>query len=126
MKSDVDLRKAGFTQSGATRYAATAEDYCEQLFKKSVALGDLDKAPDTEREVTHEHVRGAAAALSLRNQQTQTPLQIWCQIGEYFFTALAGVGGGNLTKTWGIVTFCLSLVLGMALFVTRNTRSRPV
>lgn len=124
MKSEDELRQAGFTQSGANRYVATATAYCEDLFAKSVALGDIDKAPDTPREVTHDHVRGAATALAVRGQDGQSTLQVWCQIGEYVCAALAGVGGGKLDQTWGVVMFGLSLTIGVVLFVIRNTRSR--
>jgi len=106
------------------RYSAATDAYCEELFAKSVALGDIDKAPDTAREVTHDHVRGAAAVLAVRGQNGQSNLQVGCQIGEYVCAALAGVGGGKLDQTWGIVTFGLSLSAGVVLFVIRNTRSR--
>ena len=124
MKSEDELRQAGFTQSGANRYAATATAYCEDLFAKSVAFGDIDKALDTPREVTHDHVRGAAAALAVRGQDGQSTLQVWCQVGEYVCAALAGVGGGKLDLTWGVVMFGLSLTIGVILFVIRNIRSQ--
>jgi len=121
MKTEKDLQDAGFTESGAKRYAATTSAYCEELFLKAVALGDRDKAADTNREVTHDHVRGAAAVLAVRGRETQSKLQIICQIGEYVAAALAGVGGGRLDATWGIVMFGLSLAIGVVLFVIRNT-----
>lgn len=124
MKSEEELREAGFTQSGANRYLAAATAYCDELFSKSVALGDIDKAPDTPREVTHDHVRGAATVLAVRGQDGQSTLQVWCQVGEYICAALAGVGGGKLDQTWGVIMFGLSLTIGVVLFVTRNTRSR--
>jgi hypothetical protein len=124
MKSDDDLKKAGFTESGAKRYAAAETAYCDELFAKSIALGDRDKAPDTAREVTHDHVRSAAAVLAVRGQEGQSTLQVWCQVGEYVCAAFAGVGGGKLDKTWGVVIFGLSLTVGVVLFVIRNTRSR--
>lgn len=124
MKTDNELREAGFTESGAKRYAATTTAYCNELFAKSIASGDRDKALDTAREVTHEHVREAAAVLAVRGQDGQSTLQVWCQIGEYVCAALAGVGGGKLDQTWGVIVFGLSLTLGVILFVTRNTRSR--
>lgn len=123
MKSEDELRNAGFTQSGAKRYAATAADYCGQLFTKSVALGDIDKAADTAREVTHDHVRTAAAVLAVRGNAGKPPHHIFCQVGEYVCAALAGVGGGKLDQTWGVSLFGLSLTIGVILFVIRNPRS---
>jgi len=122
MKTDSDLEQAGFTDSGVTRYKNAVTAYCDELFGKSVALGDRDKAVDTPREVTHEHVRGAASAIAMRGRDGQTGLHVWCQIGEYISAALAGVGGGNLGTSWGTILFGLSLTLGVILFVTRNTK----
>jgi hypothetical protein len=124
MKTDEELKDAGFTDSGTTRYKASAKAYCDELFAKAVALGDRDKASDAPREVTHEHVRGAAAVLAIRGQDMQDATQIWCRIGEYICAASAGVGGGNLQQTWGVALFGLSLTVGVVLFVIRNTRSR--
>lgn len=122
MKNDEELEQAGFTDSGTTRYRNAVTAYWEELYGKAIALGDRDKAPDTPREVTHEHVRSAAAAIAMRGREGQTTLQVWCQIGEYVCAALAGVGGGKLETNWGTVVFGLSLAVGVVLFVTRNTR----
>lgn len=124
MKTDQELNSAGFTESGATRYKASAKAYCDELFAKAVALGDRDKASDASREVTHEHVRGAAAVLAIRGHDKQDASQVWCQVGEYLCAAAAGVGGGKLEQTWGVALFGLSLTLGVILFVIRNTWSR--
>lgn len=126
MKKDLELKSAGFTDSGAKRYDAATKAYCDELFAKAVAMGDRDKAPDTAREVTHEHVRGAAAILAVRGQDEHTGWQIFSQAGEYICAALAGVGGGKLEHTWGIILFGISLTVGVVLFVTRITRSRAV
>lgn len=122
MKSNEELKQAGFTESGAKRYVAATTDYCDALFAKSVALGDIDKAADTTREVTHEHVRYATTVLALRGQG-KSPRQVMCQIGEYSCAALAGVGGGNLSTSWGVAMFGLSLTIGVILYFTRNIRS---
>ena len=124
MKTDQELRAAGFTDSGATRYRATTQAYCDEVFAKAVALGDRDKAADAAREVTHEHVRGAAAVLSLKGQDRSDAVQVWCQVGEYVCASAAGVGGGKLEATWGVAVFGVSLTIGVILFVVRNTRSR--
>ncbi|WP_267095270.1 hypothetical protein [Xanthomonas sacchari] len=123
MRSPDQLRTEGFTESGAKRYTAAVGEYCNELYKKAVALGDVDKAPNLDREVTHDHVRTAAAMLAIRSQGS-SGVQIACQIGEYVCAALAGVGGGKLEHTWGVLIFGLSLTLGVILFVIRNQRSR--
>ena len=122
MKADLELEQAGFTDSGTTRYKNAVAAYYDELYRKSVALGDRDKAIDMPREVTHEHVRSAAAAIAVRGREGQTTFQVWCQIGEYVCAALAGVGGGKLETSWGTALFGLSLAVGVVLFVTRNTK----
>lgn len=124
MKTDQELQAGGFTESGAKRYKATATAYSDELFSRAVALGESDKAADAPREVTHDHVRSAAAALALKGQDKSDPVQVGCQVGEYVCAALAGVGGGKLEHSWGVLLFGLSLTLGVILFVIRNSRSR--
>ncbi len=126
MKTDQDLKTAGFTDSGLNRYKKTVEDYCEEVYSKAVALGDRDKASDAPREVTHEHVRDAAAELQRRGRESRTTTQIWCQIGEYVCAATAGVGAGKLEATWGIALFGLSLTIGVVLFVVRSQGGKTV
>ena len=124
MKTPQELAAEGFTQSGATRYNAATKDYCDQLFAKSIALGENDKAPGSPREVTHDHVRSAAAAMSLRSNNKPRPLSIICQIGEYVCAAVAGIGSGKLDTPPGILMFVLSVALGVIFFVTRNVGSK--
>lgn len=124
MKTPQELEAAGFTDSGARRYDASMEAYSAALFSKSVALGDRDKADDAPREVTHEHVRSAAAAIEMKGSDRTDPVKVWCQAGEYICAGLAGVGGGSLSKPIGIAVFGISLAVGLVLFVIRSTRSR--
>lgn len=124
MKTDKEIQDAGFTTSGATRYKAATTAYCDELFTKAVALGDRDKAADTPREVTHEHVRDAATSLALRGMERQDSINVWFQIGEYLCAVAAGVGGGKLETAWGVALFGISLTIGVIFFVVRTFRSR--
>lgn len=124
MKIDSELKAAGFTDSGLGRFKKTVEDYCEELYKKAVALGDRDKANDAPREVTHEHVREAASDLQRRGRELKTPAQVWCQAGEYICAATAGIGAGKLDTQWGIALFGISLTIGVVLFIIRNQGGR--
>ena len=124
MKTDHELTTAGFTNSGKKRYQATLTEYSDALFTRATALGDADKAPNTPREVTHEHVRDAAEAISRRRGEGRTPAQIWCQAGEYVCAALAGMGAAKLEHTWGIVLFVLSVAIGVILFIVRSNPQR--
>lgn len=124
IKTDTELDAAGFTDSGTKRYKNTTAVFCDELFNKSVALGDRDKADDAPREVTHEHVRSAATELSRRSSAEQSRLQIFCQVGEYVCSAGAGVGAGKLDTQMGILTFGGSLAIGVILFVVRNIKAK--
>lgn len=122
MKTEAELIGDGFTQSGAKRFLATINDYSTDLYGKSVVYGNGDKAADAGLEVTHDHVRSAAYQLSstfAREQPSKYIIPV--QIGEYMFTALAGVSGGHLKESWGVPVFAVSVALAVILFVVRNT-----
>lgn len=124
MKSDQELKDAGFTESGLTRYKASTTAYCDDLFSKAMAIGERDRAEDGPREITHEHVRSAAVFLSVRGNNKEDSTQKLCQVGEYVCAAAAGVGGGKLDQSWGVILFGLSLTIGVILFVIRSFRSQ--
>jgi hypothetical protein len=124
MKTEAELKTAGFTDSGITRYRNATVAYCNDLFAKSVALGDRDKADDAPREVTHELVRAAASEIARRGQNPHSTLQIRCQIGEILCAAGVGAGASNLDEKWGTTVFVVSIGLGVVLFVIRMTQSR--
>jgi hypothetical protein len=42
-------------------------------------------------------------------------------VGEYLFTGMAGIGGGNLKEQWGIITFGIGLCIAVILIVIRLT-----
>jgi len=94
------------------------------LFARAIALGESDKAPNAPREVTHEHVRDAADAISRRRRDAASPLQVGCQVGEYICAAAAGVGGGKLDQAWGIAVFVGSVAIGVILFIVRSNNQR--
>ena len=122
MKTDSELDQAGFTESGKSRYKNTSIEYSDTLFTKAAALGDMDKAKGMPREVTHEHVRSATHAIaSSFGKEGNSRAVVFCQVGEYVAAAGVGVGGGKLDQTWGIFLFGLSILIGIILFVSRNT-----
>jgi hypothetical protein len=123
MKIDQELRAANFTDSGVTRFLLTEEAYSEELFNRAVALGNADKASDTPLEVTHDHVRKAAQAISVAPKK-ESAWHVGGQIGEYLCVAAASVGANNLPKSWAIILFGVSLALGITLFVARMTWNR--
>ena len=57
---EVQLRSEGFTGSGIKRFSDTVPDYAKQLLDRAVHFADAARATGMQREVTHEHVRGAA------------------------------------------------------------------
>lgn len=125
MKTENELRDAGFTQSGRARYSATVKDYSETLFAKSTSFGEVDRAEGISREVTHEHVRSATHSIAATFGAPQrSKLAVFLQILEYLFTAAAGVGGGNIKTDWGVVVFVLGVALGVVCFVTRSLKEK--
>jgi hypothetical protein len=125
VKTEEDLKRAGFTESGIKRYKQTASEYEDALYQKSVTFGDADKASDLTREVTHDHVKAAAHTIAASfGGNEQSTVQIFCQVGEYVAAAFAGLGAGKLDQAWGIAVFGISLSVGVILFVVRNTRRR--
>ena len=123
--SEEQLRAAGFTESGTPRFIDTVKEYSNVLFARAIHYGDVDKAPNLLREITHEHVRAAAA--SMAKSFGKTAKSKWTtlgQIGEYIFTAIAGVGGGHLDNQYGIAAFGLGLSGAVILVVIRITNNK--
>jgi hypothetical protein len=122
VKTDQELQQAGFTSSGAKRYQETVSAYSNTLYDKSVVYAQADKAADTNLEVTHDHVRAAAHNITATfGREQPSKLGVPIQIGEYVFTALAGVAGGSLKEPWGTPMFVICVALAVVLFVVRNT-----
>ncbi len=118
LKTNKELIDNGFTESGRKRYIETVEQYSNALFDTSIRLAEIDKASDTNIEVTHDHIRSAAIAIS-KKKGKQGTMQIFLQIGEYICTAFVGVGSGNLNQQWGVLLFGFSIAIGIILFVSR-------
>ena len=109
--------EAGFTESGKTRFKDTINDYATSVFKRSLTLADFDKGENSPREITHEHVRNAAAKLFLKSHRPKwlnitTPL-------EYIATMVAGLSGAYLNTTVGLISFIISISMGVTLIIIR-------
>lgn len=124
--SEEQLRASGFTESsGVPRFTETVKEYSNLLFARAVHYGDVDKAPNLAREITHEHVR--QAAFSIAKSYGKPAKSKWTtlgQIGEYIFTAVAGVGGGHLDNQLGIAAFGIGLTGAVILVVLRLTKNK--
>ncbi len=118
MKTDQELSQAGFTPSGLQRYQRTTSEYSEELYSRAIKLGDYDKAPDAQREVTHDHVRSAAESLTRRSREP-TGWERFCHISEYVCTLGAGIGGGKLDQTWGVALCIAATAIGLLLIFNR-------
>jgi hypothetical protein len=120
-----ELEKAGFTESGKARYLKTVNDYAEAVLNKASAYGQVDRGDDMPIEITHKHVRqGAYSLASSYGKERQSTWAIVGHIGEYLFTAIAGIGGGNIDEYWGQVTFGVSLAVAVILIVFRLSRPK--
>ncbi|MEJ1381355.1 MAG: hypothetical protein RPT95_10375 [Candidatus Sedimenticola sp. (ex Thyasira tokunagai)] len=116
------LREAGYTNTAILRYKKTISDFSEELFRRSMQLGEASKAPNLPREITQRHVQSSAIELSA--SITANPKPKWfipAHIFEYIFLAIAGVGGGHLDKPQGIWAFGIGLTAGVLLIVARLT-----
>lgn len=123
MKSDDELKNDGLTSSGLKRYKDAVIDFEKTLLEKAIVFAQADKATDANIEVTHDHVRSGAMAMAASlGKEKPSPWAIPIQIGEYLFTASAGVGGGSLKEPWGTPLFVISVALAVILFVVRSTR----
>lgn len=104
--NESDVENQGFTRSGLTQYSVTVRDYSQQLLERAVHLGDADKAPGMQREITHDHVRASAHSMARSfGKPSRSRGLVVAQVGEYVATALAGVGGGTRRQKLGHCTF---------------------
>jgi len=123
--SQTELTNAGFTNSGSDRYNKSVLEYGKILFDKSVNYGEIDKATNATREVTHEHVK--AAAHSIANSYGKPIKPKWImpvQIGQYLCAALVGLAGGHIDKTEGQIGFAVAFALGAILFIIEKSNSK--
>lgn len=123
--SQAELTNAGFTNSGADRYNRSVLEYGKLLFDKSASYGEIDKAQNASREVTHEHVK--AAAHSIANSYGKPLKPKWLvpvQIGEYLCAAIVGLAGGHIDKTEGLIGFSAAFAVGAILFIIEKSNSK--
>ncbi|WP_444666779.1 hypothetical protein [Flavobacterium columnare] len=120
-----ELTNAGFTNSGSDRYNKSVSEYGKILFDKAVNYGEIDKATNANREVTHEHVK--AAAHSIANSFGKPVKSKWIiplQVGEFLCAAIVGLAGGHIDKTEGLVGFSVAFGLGAILFIIEKSISK--
>jgi hypothetical protein len=123
--SQGELTSAGYTNSGLDRYNKSVVEYSKLLFDKAVNYGEIDKATNANREVTHEHVKAAAHSIANSFGKPLKPKWIIpAQIGQYLCAAIAGLAGGHIDKTPGLVGFALSFALGAILFIIEKSNSK--
>lgn len=120
--SQAELTNSGFTNSGSDRYQKSVLEYSKILFDKSVSYGEIDKAQNANREVTHEHVKAAAHSIAKSFGKPMKPKWMMpVQIGQYVCAILVGIAGGQLEKMWGIIGFVLAFAVGAILFVIEKS-----
>lgn len=125
MKSLLELEQTGFTEAGRTRYIQTVDGYAEALVKRASDYGQADRGKDLPLEITHEHVRQSAYSIaSSYGKDRPSRWNMAGHIGEYVFTAIAGISGGNISSNWGPITFGVSLAFAVILIVFRLSRPK--
>lgn len=123
--NEEELQKKGFTGSGIRQFRDTLTDYGRELMERATHFGEADKAVGMQLEVAHDHVRSAAHSMAKSfGNKLYSPWLIASQVGEYLFTATAGVGGGHLDKPAGIVCFGVGISIAVILVVVRLTRTK--
>ena len=110
------LATAGFVSSGVTRFRADLEDYCRQLFDRSIALARAYRIETRDPiEVTAQHV--ADTVLQLRSRPAPEPSWVrGVELAGYLLTAAVGVFASNIKAVWGYLGFFLSLATGLIAF----------
>ena len=114
------LESAGFIGSGKLKFREYSLGFIKELFEKSFSLANVDSINNI-REVTGDHVREAAQKVYGRSHDNTPTLHIILNVLEYVFTLSAGLGGGNIKQSWGILVFCISVALGVVCFIIRRT-----
>lgn len=123
--TQVELTNAGFTNSGSLRYNKSVTEYSKILFEKSVTFGEIDKASNMNREVTHDHVK--AAAHSIANSYGKPIKPKWLipvQIGQYVFAVVIGIAGSHLDNNLGLIGFVAAFVIGTVLFIIEKSNTK--
>lgn len=114
------LAQAGFIKSGIAKFNDTLQDFCSMLYTKSIKFGNINADNHTDREITKDHVVQASNYIFYNyNTKEKSKWAIAGQVAEYIFTATAGIGAGYISKSWGIITFGLSLTFTIVLIITR-------
>lgn len=122
---ETDLVNEGFTDSGKERYKKTIQDYSNIVFDKAITYGDVDKSPNLKREVTHEHVKGAAYSIANSyGKPTKPNWIIFAQIGQYLCTGLVGYFSSQLDDKAGIIGFVISFSVGAILFLVEKLKHK--
>jgi hypothetical protein len=123
---DSALDSSGFTNSGKERFKKTLTDYNELLFDKAINYADIDKAVNTQREVTHEHVKAASHSIANSYGKPVKPKWFpWAKFGQYTTAVLVGLSVRELPETWALILFIASFTIGGALlFLTEKNNSK--
>lgn len=116
------LDAEGFTANGKKRYRTTINDYSSEVFRRSVSYGDGSCGKGMKKEITHEHVKQAAASIAVKGAR-QSKLSIACQVLEYAGAVIVGVATNHLDQNIGLITFVISLVVTLLLIMMRLIKS---
>lgn len=115
-----NLNSDGFTASGEARFKDTIKDYSDTVYKKSVNYGELDKASNMPREITHDHVKSAAHSIAQSyGKNKPTKIQKFSQVVEYIAIAMGGAGTSHLDKTYGVIACVVGAILAVLFFSYR-------
>lgn len=117
--SDKELSDKGFIKSGKDKYKKLVVAFSNELFERSIKLCDAGNLGG-DREVTQEYVVKASHIIYGKSNEKQSNKALFLQIVEYMCSAGLGAGASNLSENWGVITFGLSILVGIVAFVTRT------
>lgn len=118
--TDTFLESNKYSETGIQRFKKTSFDFQETLNEKSIEFAKAHKDKDMPLEVTCDHVR--LAIQKIYNEKTNKSLPpgiIVCNVFEYILTGAAGIGGGNLTTSWGVILLSICAPLVVLLIIIR-------
>jgi hypothetical protein len=123
--SETELEISQFSETGKRRFINTVSEYQKELFEKSIEFAKATKEKDMPLEVNSDNVRSATIKINQYNSKEKIPTSLIVgNICEYIFTAVAGIGAGNLSESWGIVSLVIGSAIAVILLTIRLIKTR--
>jgi hypothetical protein len=110
----------GFTSGATSTLNEIVRRYVGDLVTRARGYANTERQPGIPVEVTQGHVKTAERSLA-GHPLRRSGWSLLLQVGEYAAAGFVGAGASNLSRTAGIVTFAVALVLGGTFLAVRST-----